>query len=764
MSPRKLRPRKSQPNYAALAGYEDEAGPSKQIIESENSESDFAPEGKAEAEEEGDDEEMSEEDAEGEDLEDNFEEEVVVKPRKRASTAKAVSKGKAKATPTPKAMLAPGAGLPRTSRRQMYMLPTPSIHHRHRATPLFARPGLVERVTARPSLFDTTQTALTNAFTHSARITDRVNKSWGYNVGPGPLWQIAEDRRWFKEAAENAGTEAERRPRVYAGVRVKSGWKILDKNEGALHLPTANETTEDGSFKPPPPVPCHFGPVNAQTRREMHMFDTFAMSEYLPESKAYVFNAGAPVWALDWCPIHVDDRSKRRFKQYIAVAPFPNSSHSPEIGVKVQRPSNSCIQIWSLSAKGEDRDAGQMKCEMVLCLNNGPAVDLKWCPLPSHDEFDFESSPRKLGLLSGTFEDGSFCVYAVPEPQDMAKEPSGEPVLVKLPDPILRIEMAETSCWTFDWANSERVAIGTTNGVIAVYDVSKALHSFTDPDATTVTNLRPSHYMTVHQAAIRALAWIQAPSYSSSGEVLLNDDPTVIASGGYDGVECLLDLRDGRGAIMNRTRDVINTLTFSPYAAGPITMDHENTVKAYAASPSMLGRGHTLLEPLGPVWSIDASDHHPQLAVAAADGTCSTTNMLRSPRRGGSVPFFVHVIYQMDYSRKEKEYRMLDRFLPQEVPDGRSVPNPAKKAGQQNSTGAWSREVGVHRVVWNSGNGLGSSSLLASCTASGLCRVDVLWGRWLRDKTPYTSVECIRMDDDAMEVDSGLSDASSASS
>lgn len=31
-------------------------------------------------------------------------------------------------------------------------------------------------------------------------------------------------------------------------------------------------------------------------------------------------------------------------------------------------------------------------------------------------------------------------------------------------------------------------------------------------------------------------------------------------------------------------------------------MDHENTVKAYAASPSMLGRGHTLLEPLGPVW------------------------------------------------------------------------------------------------------------------------------------------------------------------
>jgi len=31
-------------------------------------------------------------------------------------------------------------------------------------------------------------------------------------------------------------------------------------------------------------------------------------------------------------------------------------------------------------------------------------------------------------------------------------------------------------------------------------------------------------------------------------------------------------------------------------------MDHENTVKVYSASPSMLGRGHSLFEPQGPVW------------------------------------------------------------------------------------------------------------------------------------------------------------------
>ena len=35
---------------------------------------------------------------------------------------------------------------------------------------------------------------------------------------------------------------------------------------------------------------------------------------------------------------------------------------------------------------------------------------------------------------------------------------------VKLSEPLLRIELEETCCWSFDWANSEVVAIGCTNG------------------------------------------------------------------------------------------------------------------------------------------------------------------------------------------------------------------------------------------------------------------------------------------------------------
>ena len=86
-------------------------------------------------------------------------------------------------------------------------------------------------------------------------------------------------------------------------------------------------------------------------------------------------------------------------------------------------------------------------------------------------------------------------------------------------------------------------------------------------------------------------------------------------------MERLTNIRDGHGAVINSTRGsscllllrfvslmyscpfrLVNSLAFSPYTGGPITKDHENTVKAYSASPSvMLGRGQSLVEPQGPV-------------------------------------------------------------------------------------------------------------------------------------------------------------------
>lgn len=66
-------------------------------------------------------------------------------------------------------------------------------------------------------------------------------------------------------------------------------------------------------------------------------------------------------------------------------------------------------------------------------------------------------------------------------------------------------------------------------------------------------DILPTHHFTVHQSAVRVLAWARTPVSSGSGERTA-DNPTIIASGGYDGLECLTDIREVSGSLLNRTR------------------------------------------------------------------------------------------------------------------------------------------------------------------------------------------------------------------
>jgi transcription factor C subunit 6 len=139
---------------------------------------------------------------------------------------------------------------------------------------------------------------------------------------------------------------------------------------------------------------------------------------------------------------------------YLAIGPWPSTAYAPEIGRKVARPAPACIQIWSLGsaqngAQGDEQDmdghprdevdTGIMRCELVLCIDVGPAHELKWCPLPSHQDvctsvltslfvsasnssrlqlikLHDASTSRRLGYLAGTFQDGSLSIFEVPFP------------------------------------------------------------------------------------------------------------------------------------------------------------------------------------------------------------------------------------------------------------------------------------------------------------------------------------------------------------
>ncbi|KAG6332021.1 hypothetical protein ID866_7067 [Astraeus odoratus] len=710
--PRELRPRKSRPDYTGLAGRDTDdganvAGPSSSAawVAAEDTDSSFTPQ---RASSKKDDIESSSDVDSDSDMEVD---EDVAKTRTAAKLALRSNAASSVVAPLKKRPMepvgrspskpqhgttisTPALQLPATRSAKTYSLP--STHHRHRAIPIFHRFEEVERLEHPPALFEEPKITFTNSMTTNHPLTDRIGKAWGYNVGPGPVWELLEDRSCYKESTHpkaDSRMESSRRPRVYENIKVREGWEVLDYHDALVYLPTGVVTNDEGCSQPPPAVACYMGPYGEQSRVLFNMFD----------------------------------------------------SH--------------CTY-------GSERDSGEVQCEMILCVENGPAQDIKWCPLPAHDRWA-DDRPlgrlRKLGILAGTFEDGSLSIYIVPDPTDLSsvQRDTSSPVFVKAPEPALRIELEGTSCWSLDWANSEVLAVGCTNGYIGVYNIGDALRKGIGPSED---HIPPTHFICVHQSAIRAVTWIRVPPTKANGVLAMDEDPTVIASGGYDGVECLTDVREPYGHVVNRTRDVINTTSYSVFAAGAVMIDHDSTVKVYSVSPSMLGRGHTLMEPDGPVWSVSASDYHPQLAVGSADGSCSTTNLLKSTRRGGLVPFFVHKIYQMDFSRKTGEFRMLEWFLPhvtqERGPGAKSKTETGEDdtTGTGHNTGVWPPEIGIHRVAWNTGNGLACAQLLASATGSGLCRVDWLQGRWFRERVPYVSVPKMRRevegDDDS--ADDGL--------
>ena len=243
---RQLRLRKDRPSYAELAGLTDDlsdarenhAGPSAvfEAAMGDEKELELAP-GDEDADEDQDAPYDVEEADTFESNEVNEEPVKVVHPtatsasistksRTKRPTAKDKGKGKAKAES------AEGTTVSRVRRPKgkMYSLPTPSVNHRHRAVPLYSHKGRTERLTMRPSLFESSGLTLTTSFAERPMVSERVSKAWGFNVGHGPLWDLAEDRGWYKEAittGNNTDTEAMRRPRVYSDIRVQDGWEIM---------------------------------------------------------------------------------------------------------------------------------------------------------------------------------------------------------------------------------------------------------------------------------------------------------------------------------------------------------------------------------------------------------------------------------------------------------------------------------------------------------------------------------------------------------
>ncbi|QRV99561.1 WD domain, G-beta repeat protein [Ceratobasidium sp. AG-Ba] len=558
-----------------------------------------------------------------------------------------------------------------------------------------------------------------------SKSTRKYRDNVGMNVGVGPVLELSEDLGWYKEKGA-----AETRPRVYVDVKLQEGdLQDVEENETELYLTCTQPSLSQ------PSTTCLMGPFNEQQPVMLNRLEKCHLDQYWPSSQALLFHAGNPVWGLDWCPISEEFAAQHEYAQYLAVSTIPASPPPVPFQPPPAAPdqfTKSTIQIWRFGPKSVEDRSPSVSCVFVICLDSQPARMVKWCPLPTDDACN-EGELRKLGILAGLFGDGSVRIYAIPEPDKKLVDSS--PAYIRLTRPLVCLTLPDARFTCFDWANSEVMALGCSNGHIAVYNLKSAIQG-----ALSDIPLLPTHYISTHQSRVSCVAWVRIPA--SSG---INEDPTTLVTGGFDGFVYATDLRQsGVSVALYRCRDVVQSVAFATYGAGIISNEHENMVKFIGMQPIVLGRGHNVTEVRGPVWDIATSDLHPQVAVASSDGTLTITNLLKYVRKGSPMPSFIHTVYRMDYNYETNQLRMLDMFLPREykdprfltktrgLPHGVAPPNatPAQRIEaerQRDGFGTWHRDVGIHCASWQPSR-LAQAGVLASGGASGLVRIDILKG------------------------------------
>jgi hypothetical protein len=134
-----------------------------------------------------------------------------------------LDKGKGKAsqdaTPLRREQSGPTQLVRETTSRTFTALPSGGVGGR-RGGSIWVHPRPVLRLTEPPNPFRRAETQPTNS-TNDPAVYQRVNRAWTQSAGPGPPWELLEDRSWWKEQGDN--DDVARRPRVYADTHLKDG-------------------------------------------------------------------------------------------------------------------------------------------------------------------------------------------------------------------------------------------------------------------------------------------------------------------------------------------------------------------------------------------------------------------------------------------------------------------------------------------------------------------------------------------------------------
>jgi len=222
-----------------------------------------------------------------------------LKTRKQGAKFAAVVKA---ATPTPGTQNL--LSVSRPHRPSISVAPNlPSKDHRHRPNGLWAPPSDVYRLLSPPIPFSKSEVIRTNSADHAA-VMQRVKKAWANSSGIGPVWELLEDRAFFKEEwfdyvlSSRKGRKL--RPVVFPTVKVQqptilsrecvhstmTSFKLLSLvsciRDASRYLPHDKHDKHDISV-----IKVSVGPIESQSTHHLGVFDSLVLGNIEP----YIFRS-----------------------------------------------------------------------------------------------------------------------------------------------------------------------------------------------------------------------------------------------------------------------------------------------------------------------------------------------------------------------------------------------------------------------------------------------------------------------------------------
>lgn len=394
-----------------------------------------------------------------------------------------------------------------------------------------------------------------------------------------------------------------------------------------------------------------------------------------------MLDAGGHIYDLAWAPQPEEPEDVTR-GEYLIVACSRHRAPTARVA-DVAHPDEGMLQCWAW-----DPATAHVQCQGVWVSNAGAPLRVAWRPAPP--------APGSLGTCAVAWSDGTVHLLEVPL--------HGHGVQTLVAERVLRVP--GTACCSLAWGGDARLAVGCTNGSIAVWDLD--------------VGDGPLCMAPVHDSTVSALSWQMLPPVSVNGEPRHDARPHILFSVGWDGCEHILDVADMEAPLRHtHSREPRYAATWIPWSGSWGVDLGDQQFGTVSLRTHDMGRHHALGFHHARVLCMAASAYHPFLATGSAEGSVKLTSALAMAKRktADEGSRFMHKLFRL--ARTESGFVWYQGFYPEGV-----LPRVfSRKSGPLPMIDRWDPQVGVTSVAWSPN--ARSALLLASGTSLGL--VHIAW-------------------------------------